>query len=51
MRLNPQNSYTIDDIALFMESLTDFAFNDEYKRVERLGDRLAEIKHWVLLQL
>ena len=27
-----------------MKSLTDFAFNEEYKRVQRLGDRLAEIE-------
>jgi IS5 family transposase len=27
-----------------MKSLTDFAFNEEYKRVKRLGDRLAEIE-------
>ena len=27
-----------------MKSLTDFALNEEYKRVERLGDRLAEVK-------
>jgi hypothetical protein len=31
-------------IALFRKSLTDFALNDEYKRVKRLGDRLAEIE-------
>jgi len=27
-----------------MKSLTDFALNEEYKRVKRLGDRLAEIE-------
>jgi len=27
-----------------MKSFTDFAFNEEYKRVQRLGDRLAEIE-------
>jgi IS5 family transposase len=27
-----------------MKSFTDFAFNEEYKRVRRLGDRLAEIE-------
>ncbi len=27
-----------------MKSLTDFAFNEEYERVKRLGDRLAEIE-------
>lgn len=27
-----------------MKSLTDFAFNEEYKRVKRLGDRLAEVE-------
>ena len=27
-----------------MKSLTDFAFNEEYDRVRRLGDRLAEIE-------
>ena len=27
-----------------MKSLTDFALNEEYKRVRRLGDRLAEIE-------
>jgi IS5 family transposase len=27
-----------------MKSLTDFAFNEEYERVRRLGDRLAEIE-------
>ena len=42
--LSPQNSYAIDAIALFMKSLTDFALNEEYKRVERLGDRLAKIE-------
>ena len=42
--LSPQNSYAIDAIALFMKSLTDFALNEEYKRVRRLGDKLAEIE-------
>jgi IS5 family transposase len=27
-----------------MKSLTDFALNEEYKRVRRLGDKRAEIK-------
>ncbi|OPX71405.1 MAG: hypothetical protein A4E40_00710 [Methanoregulaceae archaeon PtaU1.Bin059] len=27
-----------------MNSLTDFALNDEYKRSQRLGDRLAELE-------
>jgi IS5 family transposase len=27
-----------------MKSLTDFALNEEYGRVKRLGDRLAEIE-------
>ena len=27
-----------------MKSLTDFALNEEYRRVQRLGDRLAEIE-------
>jgi len=27
-----------------MKSLTDFALNEEYRRVKRLGDRLAEIE-------
>jgi IS5 family transposase len=27
-----------------MKSLTDFALNEEYKRVRRLGDKLAEIE-------
>jgi IS5 family transposase len=27
-----------------MKSLTDFAFNEEYERVKRLGDRLVEIE-------
>ena len=26
-----------------MESLTDFALNEEYKRIQKLGDRLAEL--------
>ena len=26
-----------------MNSLIDFSFNEEYAKVERLGDRLAEI--------
>jgi hypothetical protein len=31
-------------MALFMELLTYFALNAEYKRAKRLGERLAEIK-------
>jgi len=27
-----------------MNSLTDFALNEEYKRIQRLGDRLAELE-------
>jgi hypothetical protein len=27
-----------------MKSLTDFALNEEYKRVRRLGDKLAKIE-------
>jgi IS5 family transposase len=27
-----------------MKSLTDFALNEEYERVKRLGDRLANIE-------
>jgi hypothetical protein len=42
---SPQNSYAIDAIVLFMKSLTDFALNEEYERVKRLGDKLAKISH------
>ena len=27
-----------------MDSLTDFALNEEYKRLQSVGDRLAEIE-------
>ncbi len=30
-----------------MNSLTDFALNEEYKRIQRLGDRLAEPESFI----
>ncbi|MDI6876980.1 MAG: IS5/IS1182 family transposase, partial [Methanomicrobiales archaeon] len=27
-----------------MDSLTDFALNEEYKRIQKLGDKLSELE-------
>ena len=35
--------YTLSYISIIMKNFIDFGLNEAYKRVERLGDRLAEI--------